>query len=191
MMTRLHIGLKGIGLGLALSFAGLVAAPAGAAPISSMLNIRDAAALPVIEAQARHGQRRPARRVVRRNNNGAAVAGALVGAAIIGGAIIANSEAQRREERRRAQYYYGGPQYYGGYQPYYEPQPRPRRVYRQPSYEPTYQPQPRVRYRQPQYNDPAYYQPQPRQWNGSRAGSGRMCIVNTPDKETPYHYAPC
>lgn len=186
MMTKTHIGLKGFGFGLALSFAGLLAGPAGAAPISPMLMLRDAAAMPVVEAQARRPVRRQGR-VVRRNN-GAAVAGALVGAAILGGAIIANSEAQRREERRRAQYYYGGPQYYGG-QPYYEPQPRPRRVYRQPAYEPSYQPQPRTRYRQPQY-DSGYYQPQPRtRYNAPR--SGRTCLVNTPDKETPYTYVPC
>jgi hypothetical protein len=182
-MSRLHVGLRGVGLGLALSFAGLLAAPAGAAPVSSMLLLKDASALPIVEAQAR----RPARRRVVRRNNGAAVAGALLGAAIIGGAIIANSEAQRREERRARYYYGGGPQYYGGYQPYYEP--RPRRVYRQPAYEPQYQPQRRV-YRQPQYNPGYYHQPQPRVNHGASRG-GRMCQVATPDRETPYNYVPC
>lgn len=155
MMNKSRLGLKGIGLGLALLLSAVAAPQAGASPLGSAQHLRDAAAVPLVDVQARRPAR-PVRRPVRRNRNGAAVAGALVGAAIIGGAIIANSEAERRQRRRAQYYYYGEPQYYYG---------QPRRVYRsQPRY---------------YYDSPRYYQPQPRY---RRANPGYR---NVPDTYAP------
>ncbi|MCU0819005.1 MAG: hypothetical protein MUF11_06795 [Beijerinckiaceae bacterium] len=139
MMNKTRLGLKGIGLGLAIMLSAVATPQAGASPLGSAIHLQDATALPLVDVQARR-QQRPVRNNARRNRNNAAVAGALLGAAIIGGAIIANSEAERRDRRRRAQYYYyNEPQYYYG---------QPRRVYRQ----------------QPQYyyQDPGYYEPRKR-----------------------------
>ncbi|MCA3599855.1 MAG: hypothetical protein IOC58_02930 [Methylobacterium sp.] len=169
MMNITRLGLKGFGLGLALLLSTAVPPQASASPLGSAIHLEGAASLPLVDVQARRYQR-PVRNTARRNRNNAALAGALVGAAIIGGAIIANSQAQRREERRRQSYYYGQPQYDRG-QPEYG-YGEPRRVYRQPS--------------QYYYQAPGYDEPQQRVRR-----SGRTCIVNTPDRETPYTYVPC
>ncbi|PPD16835.1 MAG: hypothetical protein CTY25_00520 [Methylobacterium sp.] len=177
MMNKTRLGLKGIGFGLALLLSTAVAPQAGASPLGSAIHLQNAATLPLVDVQARRGQR-PVRRQVRRNN-GAAVAGALVGAAIIGGAIIAQSEAQRREERRRRAYYYEGGD--GYYRPY-----RSNRAFYERQREQHYYYEPQRGYRQPHY----YEQDQPRVYRGNPRNQ-RTCTVNTPDKETPYTVVPC
>lgn len=177
MMNKTRLGLKGIGMGLALLLSAAVVPQAGASPLGSAIHLKDAATLPLVSVQERRGQR-PVRRQARRNND-ALVAGALVGAAIIGGTIIAQSEAQRREERRRRAYYYeGGDGYHRGYpsnQAFYE---RQREQY--------YYYEPQRGYRQPR----SYDQDQPHLYYGHPRHQ-RTCTVSTPDRQTPYAVVPC
>jgi hypothetical protein len=178
----------GFAFGAALLASLLPNSAANAMPFGAVADLRTETALPLVDVQARVNQRRPARPQARRgrNNNGALAAGALIGAAIIGGAIIANSQQRRREPT-----YYYGPGYAPGYAPgYYGPgyvqprQPRPRYydgpVYQQP---PTY-------YQQPGYvYEPRQRVRQPNNSGLTPIGPGSQ-IIATPDKETPYTYAP-
>ncbi|KAF0231054.1 MAG: hypothetical protein FD175_923 [Beijerinckiaceae bacterium] len=169
-------GKKACGLtfGFALALAALSPAPAMASPFGAIAEINGQSALPLVDVQARRV--RPAGRPVARNRgrNGAAVAGALIGAAIIGGAIIANSN-QRRRVYVDDGYYDGGDPYYGAPTGYAVPSPY---------YGGGYYQQPQPVYRQPR----SYYQPHVRQpyYGGQQPGA----IIATPDKETPYTYAP-
>jgi hypothetical protein len=198
MSVRFDLGIKGLALGLVLGVSTLATAPAQAQGFGEAFRHSDMHALPLVEVQAR---RAPQRRVVRRNNNGAVIAGALVGAAIVGGAIIANSEA-RREQRRREQYYYYGapPTYYDGGPVYVDPRVRHRRAVQPTRY---YYEEPRRRAYDPRYRypDQGYVDRRTREWTWDknewdarrqyyRGGETRNGVIATPDRETPYTYAP-
>jgi hypothetical protein len=192
------MGIKGLALGLALGLSAVATAPAQAQGFGAAFRQADLAAMPLIDVQVR---RAPPRRVVRRNNNGAAIAGALVGAAIVGGAIIANSEARREQRRREQYYYYGAPQTYYGGPVYVDPRVQRRRAVQPTQY---YYEQPRQRVYDPRYRypDQGYVDRRTREWTwdknewdarrqyyrgGDPRGGG---VILTPDRETPYTYAP-
>lgn len=161
MEDRIMKRLGGIAFGLAFAIAAFSAAPAAAGPFGATASIREMSTAPIVDVQVRRA--RPVGRAGRPVARGRGRGnGAAVAAGLIGAAIIGGAIIANSQPRRR---YHDDSYYYDGGDPYYG---STGYVVQQP---------------QPYYGGARYYQ-QPQ----TNYGGGQ--IIYTPDKETPYTYAP-